>query len=137
VAAPWPPGFTLSADLAPLLAAALAGIGDFSARIAPCRAVCRGVGRRRLSAELELGSDRALLGRQLLGIERFGPSLFVKNRGILLALTGRSVEAQRWLRRAQLANPEDRSLQRYLDALSALRAARAAPAAGGSASEGL
>jgi tetratricopeptide (TPR) repeat protein len=70
-------------------------------------------------------------------IERFGPSLFVKNRGILLAQTGRSVEAQRWLRRAQLANPEDRSLQRYLDALSALRAARAAPAAGGSASEGL
>jgi hypothetical protein len=70
-------------------------------------------------------------------IERFGPSLFVKNRGILLAQTGQSLEAQRWLRRAQLANPEDRSLQRYLDALGAIGAARATPPADRGASEGL
>jgi protein O-mannosyl-transferase len=75
-----------------------------------CRQWANGVNLVRGPAPALIATDHC--------IERFGPGLFVKNRGILLAQTGRRDEAERWLRRAQLANPEDRSLQRYLDALS-------------------
>jgi tetratricopeptide (TPR) repeat protein len=94
-----------------------------------CRQWANGVNLVRGPAPALIATDHC--------IERFGPSLFVKNRGILLAQTGQSLEAQRWLRRAQLANPEDRSLQHYLDALGAIGAARATPPADRGASEGL
>jgi hypothetical protein len=50
-------------------------------------------------------------------IEQFGPDLFAKNRGLLLAETGQTAEAARWLMRARAAHPDDESLPRYLQAL--------------------
>jgi hypothetical protein len=76
-----------------------------------CRQWANGVNLVRGPAAALIATDHC--------IERFGPTLFVKNRGLLLAQTGRHSEARRWLQQAQADHPEDRTLQRYLDALTA------------------
>jgi tetratricopeptide (TPR) repeat protein len=50
-------------------------------------------------------------------IADFGPELFEKNRGILLAQLGRTDEAREWLRAAARKSPSDPVIQSYLQQL--------------------
>jgi hypothetical protein len=57
-------------------------------------------------------------------IADFGPNLFEKNRGILLAQLGRTEEAREWLRAAARKAPSDPVIQRYLQQLENAPAGR-------------